>query len=93
MKTMSLEGELVAILRLSWLLRAQVGGKMGKLTLLGGLRGPKLDLRGALGPPKEKPRGPKSGLTPIEQHPTGIQGVSSGGVAQAAGAALSILAS
>ena len=51
----TLEGKWRGILRLSWLVRAQVGAKMVKLTLLGGLRGTKLDLRGALGPPKEAP--------------------------------------
>ena len=33
---------------------------MGNLTLLGGLRGTKLELKGALGAPKEAPREPKS---------------------------------
>ena len=73
-------------LRLGWFVRAQAGAKMGKLTLLGGLRGTKLELRGALGSPKKAPRGCKSGLTPIDGYPRG-------GIAQAAGAALSILAS
>ena len=43
-------------LMLSWLVRGQVGAKRGKLTLLGGLRGTKLELKGALGAPKEAPR-------------------------------------
>ena len=43
-------------LRLSWLVRAQVGAKMGNLMLLEGLRGTKLELKGALGAPKEAPR-------------------------------------
>ena len=47
------------ILELSWLVREQVGAKRGKLTLLGGLRGTKLELKGALGAPKEAPRQPK----------------------------------
>ena len=51
----TLEGKWRGILRLSWLVRAQVGAKMVKLTLLGGLRGTKLDLRGRLEPPKEAP--------------------------------------
>ena len=67
---------------------------MAKLTLLGGLRGAKkLELEGALGTPKEAPRKPKSALREIGKHPTGIRLVSCGGVAQAPGAALSILAS
>ena len=33
---------------------------MGNLTLLGGLRGTKLELKRALGAPKEAPRGPKN---------------------------------
>ena len=41
---------------LSWLARAQVGAKRDNLTLLGGLRGTKLELKGALGAPKEAPR-------------------------------------
>ena len=44
-------------MRLSWLVRAQVGAKMSKLTLLGGLRSSKLELKGALGAAKEMPRG------------------------------------
>ena len=48
------------ILGLSWLGRGQVGAKRGKLTLLGELRGTKLELKGALGAPKEAPRKPKS---------------------------------
>ena len=58
-------------LRQSWLVRAQVGAKRGKLTLLGGLRGPKLELKGALGAALEAPREPKSAMT--------IIGVRSGG--------------
>ena len=52
-------------LRLSWLVRAQVGAKRGKLTLLGGLRGTKLELKGALGAPKEAPKEPKRGTGDI----------------------------
>ena len=44
---------------LSWLVRVQVGAKRGKLMRLGGLRGSKLELKGALGAPKEAPREPK----------------------------------
>ena len=53
------EGKLRPNFRLSWLVRAQVGGKMGNLTLLGGLRGTKLELKEALEAPKEAPREPK----------------------------------
>ena len=53
---MSLEGRLGPVLTLSWLLRVQVGAKLGKLTLLGGLRGSNLDLKGALEVPEEAPR-------------------------------------
>ena len=42
---------------LSWLVRGQVEAKRGKLTPLGGLRGLKLELKGALGAPQEAPRG------------------------------------
>ena len=45
--------------RLSWLVRAQVRGKMGNLTLLGGLRGTKLELKEALEAPKDAPRWPR----------------------------------
>ena len=38
---------------LSWLVRAQVGAKRGKLTLLGALRGTKLEFKEALEAPKE----------------------------------------
>ena len=44
---------------LSWLVRVQISAKRGKLTLLGRLRGSKLELKGALGAPKEAPREPK----------------------------------
>ena len=49
----------------SWLVRAQVGVKRGKLTLLGGLRGTKLELKGAPEAAKRAPRGPKSGMIDI----------------------------
>ena len=61
-------------LALSWLVRAQVGAKRGKLTILGGLRGAKLELKGALGAPKEAPREPKRGLAMIEAAVTGDLG-------------------
>ena len=53
----SLEGKLGPLLTLSLLVRVQVGAKRGKLTLLGGLRGTKLELKGALGAAKKAPRG------------------------------------
>ncbi len=37
------------MLRPSWLVGGQVGAERGKLTLLGGLRGAKLELKGASG--------------------------------------------
>ena len=43
-------------LRLSWLVGGQLAAKMGKLTLLEGQKGTKLELRGALGGAQ---RGPK----------------------------------
>ena len=48
-------------MRLSWLVRVQVGAKRDKLTLLGELRGTKMELRGTLESPKEAPREPKWG--------------------------------
>ena len=55
-----------AVLRLSWLVGAQVGAKRGKLTLLGGLKSTKLELRGALEGAKRAPRGPKSAMGGID---------------------------
>ena len=66
------EGKLRPNFRLSWLVRAQVGGKRGKLTLLGGLRGTKLELKEALEAPKEAPREPKSATTPFDGGSTGV---------------------
>ena len=60
------EGKLRPNFRLSWLVRAQVGAKRGNLTLLGGLRGNKLELKEALGAPKEAPREPKRAMPIIE---------------------------
>ena len=59
---------------LSWLVRAQVGAKRGNLTLLGGLRGNKLELKEALGAPKEAPREPKRGMGDIGAAATGYKG-------------------
>ena len=50
---LSLGGELGVIVALSWLVGAQVGAKRGKLTPLRGLKGTELELKGALGAPKE----------------------------------------
>ena len=52
----SLEGTLGPILVLSWLVRAQVGTKRGRLTSTWRLRGTKLELQVAFGAPKEAPR-------------------------------------
>ena len=56
---LSLEGKLGRLLTLSWLIRGQVGAKRGKSTLLGGLRGAKLEPKGALEAAKEAPKGPR----------------------------------
>ena len=58
-------------LRLSWLVRAQVGAKRGKLTLLGGLRGTKLALKWSLRASKEAPREPKKATRDIDTVPRG----------------------
>ena len=63
----NLECKLRLILAPSWLVRAQVGAKRDKLTLLGGLRGTKLELKRALGAAKRAPRVRKSGTTGIEE--------------------------
>ena len=59
MEKIGLEGNFGAVLTLSWLVRLKIGVKMSKLTPLGGPRGTKLALKGALGAPKEAPRAPK----------------------------------
>ena len=59
-------------MRLSWLVRAQVGAKMGNLTLLGGLRGTKLELKRALGAAKRAPRRSKSGTRGIGPTARGV---------------------
>ena len=66
------EGKLRPNFRLSWLVRAQVGGKMGNLTLLGGLRGTKLELKRALGAAKRAPRRSKSGPALIGEPARGV---------------------
>ena len=57
-----LEGKLGQLLTLSGHVRGQIGAKMGNLTLVGGLRGTNLKLRGGLGAPKEASRGAKRAL-------------------------------
>ena len=59
-------------LRLSWLVRSQVGAKRGNLTLLGGLRGTKLELKRALGAPKEAPWASKNCMKGIGEVPRGV---------------------
>ena len=56
---LSLESMLGPTLMLSWLVRGQVGAKRGRLAVLGGLRGTKLELKEALGAAKKTPRGPR----------------------------------
>ena len=56
----------------SWPLGAQVGAKRGKLTLFGGLRGTKLELKGALGAPKEAPKELQRVTTLIDVVATGL---------------------
>ena len=53
------------LLTLSWLIRGQVGAKRGKSTLLGGLRGAKLEPKGALEAAKEAPKGPRCATVPF----------------------------
>ena len=53
---LSLEGKLGPFLILSLAVGGQVGAKRGKLTLVGGLRRTKLELKGRLRAPKETPR-------------------------------------
>ena len=60
------------LLVLIWLFRVQVGAKIGKLTLLGGPRGSKLELKGALGAPKEAPREPQRPIPMIDVLPRGL---------------------
>ena len=56
----------------SWLVRAQVGAKRGKLTLFGGLRGSKLEQKGALRAAKRAPRGPRCATAGIGPTATGV---------------------
>ena len=61
-----------SVLTLSWHVRGQLGAKMGKLALLGGLRGTKLELKGALGGPKKAPREPQGATRIIEEASTWV---------------------
>ena len=70
----TLEGKLRPNSTPSWLIRAQVGAKRGKLTPTWGLTGTKLELKEALGAPKEAPREPKRGTRNIDAAATGLQG-------------------
>ena len=45
---------------------------MGKLALLGGLRGIKLEIKGALGGPKKAPREPQGATTIIDPGSTWV---------------------
>ena len=54
--------------------RVQFSAKRGKLTPTWGLRGTKLELKGALGAPKEAPREPKSATRHIDAAAVGVQG-------------------
>ena len=56
----------------SWLVGAQVGAKRGKLTLLGGLRGTKLALKGTLKRSKKATREPKMGRANIGNVASGV---------------------
>ena len=69
---LSLEGKLGRLLTLSWLIRGQVGAKKGKSTLLGGLRGAKLEPKGALEAAKEAPKGPKRAMGDIDPASGGL---------------------
>ena len=50
--------------------QGQIGAKMGKLTLLGGLRGTKLELKEALEAAEKAPRGPRYAMALFEQTAT-----------------------
>ena len=60
------------ILELGCFVREQVVADRGKMTLLGGLRGTKLELKGALGGAQEAPRKPKSATTIIDGGSRGV---------------------
>ena len=70
------KGKLGQKLRLSWLVRVQVGAKRGNLTLLGALRGTKMEFKGALQAPREANSGPEIRLRceSNEQSEPGSQG-------------------
>ena len=60
------EGKLRPNFMLSWLVRAQVGAKRGKLTPTCGLRDTNLELKRALGASQEVPREAKRATIVIE---------------------------
>ena len=66
------EGKLRPILALSWLVRAQIGAKRGKLTLLGGLRGTKLALKGNLERPRRPQKAPQRVMQMFDPLPDGV---------------------
>ena len=68
----TLEGKLRPNLMPSWLIRAQVGAKRGKLTSTWRLRGTKLELKEALEAPKEAPREPKRAAARIDAGARGV---------------------
>ena len=57
---------------LSLAVGGQVGAKRGKLTPLRGLKGTKLELKGALGAHKEAPRGRKGAMRRIDGTARGV---------------------
>ncbi len=69
---LSLESNLGQLLTLSCLVGVQVGAKRGKSTLLGGLRGTKFELKGALRGPLEALREPKRATATIGGGSTGV---------------------
>ena len=68
------------ILGLSWLGRGQVGAKRGNLAATWSLRGTKLELKGALGAPKEAPRQPKRVRRTLNFRDEAATGLSNGGL-------------
>ena len=63
---LNLEGKLGPFLILSLVVGGQLGAKRAKLTPLRGLRGTKLELKGALGAPKEAPMEAKRAMIVID---------------------------
>ena len=60
------------ILALSWLVRAQIRAKRGKLTLLEALRGTKMELKGALEVFTEVSREPQRAMREFEKAAGGL---------------------